>query len=315
MTFNLTNRCNLRCDHCNFPANPSVELPTSEVLAAIDEFATAGMTRVSFSGGEALLRDDLPTLLAHAHRRQLFTSLNTNGLLARGRLDELVPNLDLLAVSLDGPAAHHDRVRGHEGAFDAAVECARLAGRAGTRVATITVLRGDDLDVVPPVLELAREHGFWAYFQPRQLDCFDVRAGSALKPSALAALAAALRRGRAAGLPVAASESYLEALEGRWSVRCETCLAGRFFGTVMADGTVAPCPMVVGRASARAAPARSWARTFREMPSPPPGPGCLVSPFREMDQILRLRGDAVRAAIRTGWAPSHVGWRWRRARV
>lgn len=302
MTFNLTHRCNLRCDHCTFPANPAAELSTAEVRSAIDELTAAGMARVSFSGGEPLLRDDLPDLVAHARRRGLFTSLNTNGLLARNRLAELAPNLGLLVVSLDGPPPHHDRVRRRDGAFRAALDCIIAARSAGVRVSTITVLRGGDLEVVQPVLALAREHGFWAYFQPQQRDCFDVGAGRAPDDDTVSALADALRRGRAAGLPVAASDPYLDALVGRRPVRCETCLAGRLFGSVLADGAVVPCPLLARQAGYQSGITRGWRRAFHEMPAPPPGPGCLISPYRELDQILRLRVGAIRGALRVGWS-------------
>ena len=103
ITFILTNRCNFRCTYCNIPARAAAELTSEEFCSAIDAFSEAGMARASFSGGEALLRDDAVAIIAHARRRGLFTSLNTNAWLVEARWSELRGLLDMLVVSLDGP--------------------------------------------------------------------------------------------------------------------------------------------------------------------------------------------------------------------
>src|SRR5208337_4934560 len=58
MTFILTHRCNFRCDYCDVPDAAGAEMSRDEFCAAIDELAAEGMQRASFSGGEALLRED-----------------------------------------------------------------------------------------------------------------------------------------------------------------------------------------------------------------------------------------------------------------
>jgi MoaA/NifB/PqqE/SkfB family radical SAM enzyme len=52
----------------------------------------------------------LADLLAHARARQMRTLVTTNGTLSeKRRLEPLAGNLDLLAVSLDGPPDEHDQ--------------------------------------------------------------------------------------------------------------------------------------------------------------------------------------------------------------
>ena len=61
ITFLLTHRCNFQCAYCDIPAAAGEELSEAEFKRAIDDFADAGMSRASFSGGEVLIREDACT--------------------------------------------------------------------------------------------------------------------------------------------------------------------------------------------------------------------------------------------------------------
>lgn len=300
VTFILTHRCNFQCEHCDIPAAAAAEMSTDELRRAIDELADAGLARASFSGGEALVRPDAVELIAHARSRGLFTSLNTNGWLVRQNIDGLAGALDMMTLSLDGPEAVHDRVRQRRGSYRRVIEAIEAARAASIAVATITVITDDNLDIVDDVLGLAERYGFWAYFQPAYVDCFDH--GSGLAPTVtsalLADLAGRLGAARRAGRAVAASPGFLERLargpDGFGD--CARCHAGRYFGTVMPDGTVVPCHLV-----SRAAPhpdgrAMGFARAFAAMPEKT-GPGCAISPYQESDLIFGLDGRAIAAAV------------------
>jgi len=67
-----TNRCNFRCSFCEASAGDALpdELSTAEAEALIDEIAAMG-ARLVISGGEPLMREDLPRLLQHARQREL----------------------------------------------------------------------------------------------------------------------------------------------------------------------------------------------------------------------------------------------------
>ncbi|HRS74939.1 MAG TPA: radical SAM protein, partial [Anaerolineaceae bacterium] len=63
-TFELTDRCNLRCVHCyiNQPAGSvearSSEMDTAQVMQLLDRMAEAGCLFITLTGGEVLLRPD-----------------------------------------------------------------------------------------------------------------------------------------------------------------------------------------------------------------------------------------------------------------
>lgn len=300
ISFILTHRCNFQCDYCDIPAAAGAEMTTAEVCGAIDDLAAAGLSRASFSGGEALIRPDATAIFRHARERGLFTSLNTNGWLVERHIDALAASLDMMVISVDGPERAHDLVRNKPGSYARVLRALDLARSRGIAVATITVLSRSNLSVVDDVLALADKHGFWAYFQPAYTDCFDHRGGldPALGPDVLAALARDLGRARSEGRPVAASPGFLERLgRGPEFGDCGQCNAGRYFGTVLPDGTVVPCHLVSREAAYPSGREIGFARAFLEMPHPERGPGCAISPYQESDLIFHLDPRAIRAAF------------------
>jgi MoaA/NifB/PqqE/SkfB family radical SAM enzyme len=300
MTFILTHRCNFQCDYCDIPAAAGDEMTASDFMRAIDELADAGMQRASFSGGEALLRRDALDIIRHARARGLTTSLNSNAWLARDRMDELADALDMLVVSLDGPEPVHDLVRRRRGSYERVVAVLEAARARGLATATITVLSRANLGVVDDVLALARRHGFWAYFQPAYEDCFAHARGldASLGPRVYADVAARLGAARAEGFPVGASPGYLARLaRGPAFGDCTRCNAGRYFGTVMPDGVIVPCHLTSRDHAYPNGRAIGFARAFRELPRPKPGPGCAISPYQESDLIFGLDARAIGAAV------------------
>ena len=160
VVWNTTKRCNLRCEHCYAAADHTGapgELTTAEGKALLDDLADFGAPVVLFSGGEPLVREDLPELVAHAADRGLRPVLSTNGtLLTRERVRELQnAGLKYAGISVDGLRARNDRIRGQEGAFDAAVRgieaCLDVGVKTGLRY-TITEHNVADLEGVVDLL-------------------------------------------------------------------------------------------------------------------------------------------------------------------
>jgi cyclic pyranopterin phosphate synthase len=109
LRLSVTDRCNLRCRYC-MPADGMRWLPREELLTyeeigrLVDVLARLGVREIRVTGGEPLVRAELPTLI----RRLAATpgiaevSLTTNGVLLAGAVDELVDaGLGRVNVSLD----------------------------------------------------------------------------------------------------------------------------------------------------------------------------------------------------------------------
>lgn len=89
--------CNQHCAYCYAAQEKMAEVPemsTEEWETVIDKLQEIGIPSITFTGGEATLRDDLPRLILHAS--WFVTRLNTNGI-------RLTPELchALVEASLD----------------------------------------------------------------------------------------------------------------------------------------------------------------------------------------------------------------------
>lgn len=109
LRLSVTDRCNLRCQYC-MPENEYVWLQKQNVLSfeemvrLVDIFGTLGVRQVRLTGGEPLLRADLPTLVRLIAERPAVAdlALTTNGVLLRENAAALrTAGLHRLTVSLD----------------------------------------------------------------------------------------------------------------------------------------------------------------------------------------------------------------------
>lgn len=174
----LNERCNLRCQGC-----PSwrmeryrQELTAEEWIATlVDLKAFLGPFHINFSGGEPLLRRDLPQILNYCRDHGIHAGLTTSGVLLRDRqAEELVEaRLFNLCVSLDGARAQtHDRQRGVPGVFDKAVRAIGLmrdhARRADLPVPIIVkpTVSALNLAEMPALVSFAECLGCSVLFQP-----------------------------------------------------------------------------------------------------------------------------------------------------
>ena len=126
----LTTRCNLRCIHCYMDAGKSKdgELTTSEWVKVIDEFSKLYKTKVTFTGGEPLIRPDIFILTKRAKERGLIVEIFTNGTLIRNEkiVNKLTESVDIIQLSLDGATARiNDKIRG-KGVFNKVIRAIHL---------------------------------------------------------------------------------------------------------------------------------------------------------------------------------------------
>jgi cyclic pyranopterin phosphate synthase len=162
----VTDRCNLRCAYC-MPEEEYVWLPREEILQfeeisrLVDVFIELGVDKVRLTGGEPLLRRNLPALIeplaAKPGLRDL--AITTNGVLLADQAAGLkAAGLHRVTVSLDtlDPARFTALTRRttHAQVLEGIAAVAR-AGFTGTKLDTV-IMRGVNDDEIVPLIEFAR---------------------------------------------------------------------------------------------------------------------------------------------------------------
>ena len=163
----VTDRCNLRCAYC-MPEKDYVWLPREDMLqfeeieTLVDGFLDQGVDKVRLTGGEPLLRRDLPVLVkrlaSRARVRDL--ALTTNGVLLADHAHQLHDaGLHRLTVSLD--TLRHDRFRdlARFDELDRVLQGIAVASPlfGGLKLDTV-VIRGVNDDELVDLIEFGRAH-------------------------------------------------------------------------------------------------------------------------------------------------------------
>jgi len=169
LRLSVTDRCNLRCRYC-MPEDEYVWLPRASILTfeeldrLVRVFSRLGVRKVRLTGGEPLLRHDLPALVRLIARIPQIEdlALTTNGLLLAKQAAALrAAGLQRVTVSLDtlrpermlafAKSARHDEV------LDG-IRAARAAGFEQVKLNSV-VIRGFNDDELAELLEFGRTQG------------------------------------------------------------------------------------------------------------------------------------------------------------
>jgi cyclic pyranopterin phosphate synthase len=166
LRISVTDRCNLRCQYC-MPEEDYVWLPREEILhfeeisALADVFMDLGVDKIRLTGGEPLLRRDLPRLvrLLAGKTRLRDLAITTNGVLLAEQAPALKEaGLHRVTVSLDTLRADRfaalTRRQTHAQVLEGIRTLARV-GFAGTKLDTV-VIRGVNEDELADLVEFGK---------------------------------------------------------------------------------------------------------------------------------------------------------------
>ena len=161
----VTDRCNIRCAYC-MPEADYVWLPRAHLLSfeeigrLVDVFLALGVDRVRLTGGEPLLRRDLPALVAQLAARPAVgdLALTTNGVLLAAQARDLrAAGLHRVTVSLDTLRPDRFRALTRFDHLDAVLAGVREAAAVfgGLKIDTV-VMRGVNDDELDALVEFGR---------------------------------------------------------------------------------------------------------------------------------------------------------------
>ena len=146
--WNITNRCNLLCDHCYMAADAHTdpnELSDEETLALVRQMGERKLPALFLSGGEPMMRKNFWEILELARSYDIRVTVSTNcTLITRGAAKRLKANgIDWIATSLYGPTDFHDAMVRVPGTRDRVVEAIKILREEGVGVAIKTAISQD----------------------------------------------------------------------------------------------------------------------------------------------------------------------------
>ena len=175
--FLLTERCNAKCVHCDIWKNRGQEeSPTvgqwKTVLSDLRQWL--GPVRVSFTGGEALLKPYTAELAAYASSIGLFLEVLTHGYwFDQSKIEALAKAKPwMITISVDAIGDLHSKLRGREKFWEKTSETIetvkriRKEYRTGTHIRLKNVIMSHNLDAVCDVARYANQAGMDVFYQP-----------------------------------------------------------------------------------------------------------------------------------------------------
>ena len=162
VVWNVTRRCNLKCVHCYAHATEksySDEMTTQQGRDLIDDLAAFGAPVLLFSGGEPLVRKDLPELADYAVKSGMRAVISTNGTLITAQMARTLKDIGLsyVGISLDGMEEINDKFRGVKGAFKSALSGIQNCQTVGIKVGLRFTINKFNVNEIPRIFDLLEE--------------------------------------------------------------------------------------------------------------------------------------------------------------
>jgi len=160
LILHVTNRCNMRCDHCfvDFDS-PKKELSLDEIISISRKFSN--LIWLDIGGGEPLMREDLDEIVSQFRFREL--SIPTNGWESEQiveklkKINSIASGKLIVTLSLDGMQETHDKIRRPE-SFERTIQTFNeLKQIKGLRIKFNTVLCEKNSDEIINLMHFVKE--------------------------------------------------------------------------------------------------------------------------------------------------------------
>lgn len=160
--WNITNRCNLLCDHCYMAADAHTlpdELTDEETIALVEQMGERKLPALFLSGGEPMMRRNFWEILETARSHGIRVTVSTNcTLMTREAAKRLkADGIDWIATSLYGPDEFHDAMVGVPGTRKRVVEAIKVLREEGVGVAIKTAISAATWPYVYDLIQDARD--------------------------------------------------------------------------------------------------------------------------------------------------------------
>lgn len=163
VSFEVTSRCDLNCFFCSARLQEfgRSDLDTEGCIRILDSLFKKNVFSIFLTGGEPVLRQDLPKLVHHCVSKGANTLLSTSGV----GVDRILAlalyeaGLDEVQVSIHALNQLHDEIVGASGAFQSAVQGVEALLAAGMRVTVAAVTTRRNVKALPDLARLVARMG------------------------------------------------------------------------------------------------------------------------------------------------------------
>jgi len=227
----ITQKCMCNCRSCLWKHNDYEDVPFEDLRKFYAQAAEEGFLATAFSGGEPFLREDLGEIVKFVKEEaDMGILLFTTGWFLEERMDEVLPYIDMLVMSLDSARPEiHDDIRGLPGLFDRLMKGVDLVNEKYPDVSkqfNVCVQKGiaeeiDDLIALAEDKGLQMSFDVISEYRHGEGDTHFVETNMGLPPQELRGVCAYLLEKKRQGAPILNSELYFKYfVDGRPGYKC-----------------------------------------------------------------------------------------------
>ena len=254
-----TTRCNLHCRHCGSDCKDcsgEKDMPFEDFLQALDTIPAAERAphfTVVLTGGEPLLRADLPEIGKTLRKRGVGWSMVSNGWLYDEAMHRrlMAAGMGALTISLDGLEEDHDWMRGRNGSYERAQNAIAIAARQPRlNFDVVTCVNQRNLPYLQEIHYTLANLGVkqWRIFTiipiGRALDHPELHLTDAQFVSLMDFIAEKRKTSLTPMNVTFSCEGYLGSYECKVRQTPYFCHAGINIASVLIDGTICACPNI-----------------------------------------------------------------------
>lgn len=248
----LTYRCPLQCPYCSNPldfAQHDQELTTGQWVSVLRQGREMGAAQLGFSGGEPLVRQDLPELISEARQLGYYSNLITSGLgLTEAKVRAFRDaGLDHIQVSFQASDPElNNAVAGSRKAFEQKLAMARAVKDAGYPMVLNFVIHRHNIHQMTDIIDLCvRLEADYVELATCQYYGWAFKNREGLMPSKaqLVRAEAEVNRYRQQLAGSGSAMKLIFVTPDYYEERPKACMNGwgSLFLTVSPDGTALPC--------------------------------------------------------------------------
>jgi len=160
LQIDITNRCNLKCNHCRAKKDSS-ELSLEDIKKICENAKKNQFKEITLSGGEPTLHNNFLEILDIIKYHGFGCNLTTNGLISKKIIkNEKLRYIKSIQISIDGTEKIHDNTRGIPGSFKRTIENARILKDRGFNIIIKSIIFKSNYNSIVPLAEYLKNEGF-----------------------------------------------------------------------------------------------------------------------------------------------------------